>query len=216
MAKISSQDCIDFAVRMFPELADLQPGKRGWTRTKKFRTPSGVMRYFNLFPQSGRIRGSIGYWNLNVLESSDDGPGELSASLAVRRFNDRGKEIDDDGMLLPDSRPEKDRLPPDPKMAKPSFIYAVITVEEVEGPVFVINTVSCWKKMKCLTDYYTNDERKLLQPLFDRLGLNELMESQYETDGTKTEAEIRGRLEAAGILFDVEFQKWIDRPAGEE
>jgi len=212
--KVSSQDCVDFAVQNFPEIGDLQTGKKGWTRLRKFKTEGGIMRHFQLFSQSSIIRGAIGYWDLSVLEAPD---GTLSASLAARRFNIRGKEIDDAGVPISEEVPEEARRPADPKGAEgPKFIFATTKVDSVEGTVFLINTVLCWKRRHCLTDNYTERERKVLDPIFDSLGLTSLMESHYEGDGTKTPEEIKKGLEAVGIPLDEEFQKWIDRPVEEE
>jgi hypothetical protein len=210
-AKISSQDCVDFAVRNLGLIRDVDFGKKKfWTRTSKEKVAGDIVRKFTLFPADGKIMGLTGYYSLEAVQTAD---GLLTASVTPHYFNGRGKEVDVDGRPLAEGQPPAKP----PEDGEPRFIYAVTQVEHVEGPVFLINTVSCWKKRHCLTDKYTERERRVLDPVFEVLGLSDLMESYYESDGTKTPEMIKRGLELAGIAFDRAFQEWVDRPMeGEE
>jgi hypothetical protein len=104
--------------------------------------------------------------------------------------------------------------------ATPPFIYAVDPIDPEMGcRSITINSVSYWKKHKCVADHYSDKEHAILDPILEKLGLAELMESTYEVPEDTDIESIKRGLHAAGIFEDPEFTKWLDghrEGAGEE
>jgi hypothetical protein len=87
----------------------------------------------------------------------------------------------------------------------------VASEDEADGWGISINTKECWEKNHQLTDHYTEEEWDELNPVLEKLGLDEIMESVYtaEFDRYSTKQELHDALIEAGFEFNSEFHKWM-------
>ena len=93
------------------------------------------------------------------------------------------------------------------------FNIRISNDEEIEygEPLYLvtINPVSHWEKTGYCADHYTDEEWDDLTPVFDELGMDELMESTYECE---TDPEVlRKQLLDAGFCEDEDFNSFMER-----
>lgn len=88
------------------------------------------------------------------------------------------------------------------------FIYATTNHD---GLLIYIEPIGHWNKYHYLTDSYTSTERKILQPLLERLSLVEREESTFELINNISENELRQRMNDLGFLENEDFQSFITK-----
>lgn len=91
------------------------------------------------------------------------------------------------------------------------FIFAIVD-DHGDQSIF-INTKECWAERGCLTDYYSEEESAILEPILKKARLYNLMESTYAAGPISqefTDQELHQKLLACGLDFDPTFQEWME------
>jgi hypothetical protein len=105
---------------------------------------------------------------------------------------------------------KKKRAKKNQKVTLGDFVFAVHIYPDIPNtPVVTINTVSHWQSTGYLVDGYTPAEQQVLDPILQKYNLSELMESQFESDGSLTEAQLIANLQKEGLVFDAQFQQFM-------
>lgn len=97
----------------------------------------------------------------------------------------------------------------------PRFIFDIYRDDEI-GWCFIIEPVKHWQAKHCVSDCYSREERDALEPILEKAGLVETMESTYELadpDAPDASGAIQV-LEAAGLKQDAAFTKFLEEHRG--
>lgn len=92
-------------------------------------------------------------------------------------------------------------------MDRSDFLFSI--VDTPDGPATFITGKDIWENKGIMSQGFNDQEMKILDPILERAGLSELMESSYEM--AKAPDETKEILLEEGLMEDKNFDKYIMR-----